>query len=106
MATRGEDEEGYVTLDAEGYRGRRSASLEGLALRLSERAKRRRKTVTLNPLNPRDRRVVHLALEDDPLVATRSLGRGYFRRLSIVPEDAAGTRRGRPRDRERRAAVS
>ena len=106
MATRGEDEEGYVTLDAEGYRGRRSASLEGLALRLSERAKRRRKTVTLNPLNPRDRRVVHLALEDDPLVATRSLGRGYFRRLSIVPEDAAGTRRGRPRDRERRAAAS
>ena len=106
MATRGEDEEGYVTLDAEGYRGRRSASLEGLALRLSERAKRRRKTVTLNPLNPRDRRVVHLALEDDPLVATRSLGRGYFRRLSIVPEDVSNARRGRPRDRERRAAAS
>ena len=106
MVTRGEEEEGHVALDAEGYRGRRSASLESLALRLGERAKRRRTTVTLNPLNPRDRRVVHLALEDDPLVATRSLGRGYFRRLSIVPEDAAGTRRGRPRDRDRRAAAS
>lgn len=106
MVTRGEEEEGHVTLDAEGYRGRRSASLESLALRLGERAKRRRTTVTLNPLNPRDRRVVHLALEDDPRVATRSLGRGYFRRLSIVPEDAAGTRRGRPRDRDRRAAAS
>ena len=106
MVTRGDEEEGHVTLDAEGYRGRRSASLESLALRLGERAKRRRTTVTLNPLNPRDRRVVHLALEDDPRVATRSLGRGYFRRLSIVPEDAAGTRRGRPRDRDRRAAAS
>lgn len=106
MVTRGDEEEGHVALDAEGYRGRRSASLESLALRLGERAKRRRTTVTLNPLNPRDRRVVHLALEDDPLVATRSLGRGYFRRLSIVPEDAAGTRRGRPRDRDRRAAAS
>lgn len=106
MVSRGEDEEGHLILDAEGYRERRRNSLESLALRLSERAKRRRKTVTLNPLSPRDRRVVHLALEGDPLVATKSLGRGYFRRLSIVPGETPGARRGRPRDRGRRAAVS
>ena len=102
MVAREEEEEAHLILDAEGYRERRRQSLESLALRLSERAKRRRKTVTLNPLSPRDRRVVHLALEDDPLVVTKSLGRGYFRRLSIVPEEAGSPRR----DRDRRAARS
>ncbi len=102
MIARGEEEEAHLVLDAEGYRERRRQSLESLALRLSERAKRRRKTVTLNPLSPRDRRVVHLALEDDPLVATRSMGRGYFRRLSIVPEEAGNNRR----DRDRRPSRS
>ncbi len=102
MVARGEEEEAHLILDAEGYRERRRQSLESLALRLSERAKRRRKTVTLNPLSPRDRRVVHLALEDDPLVVTKSMGRGYFRRLSIVPEEAGSPRR----DRDRRAARS
>ena len=102
MVARGEEEEAHLILDAEGYRKRRRQSLESLALRLSERAKRRRKTVTLNPLSPRDRRVVHLALEDDPLVVTKSMGRGYFRRLSIVPEEASSPRR----DRDRRAARS
>ncbi len=102
MVARGEEEEAHLILDAEGYRKRRRQSLESLALRLSERAKRRRKTVTLNPLSPRDRRVVHLALEDDPLVVTKSMGRGYFRRLSIVPEEAGSPRR----DRDRRAARS
>ncbi len=100
MVARGEEEEAHLILDAEGYRERRRQSLESLALRLSERAKRRRKTVTLNPLSPRDRRVVHLALEDDPLVVTKSMGRGYFRRLSIVPEEAGSPRR----DRDRRTA--
>lgn len=102
MVARGEEEEAHLVLDAEGYRERRRQSLESLALRLSERAKRRRKTVTLNPLSPRDRRVVHLSLEDDPLVTTRSMGRGYFRRLSIVPEEAGSNRR----DRDRRTARS
>ena len=99
MVARGEEDEAHLVLDAEGYRERRRQSLESLALRLSERAKRRRKTVTLNPLSPRDRRVVHLSLEDDPLVETRSMGRGYFRRLTIVPEGATNSRRDRPRDR-------
>ena len=102
MVARGEEEEAHLILDAEGYRERRRQSLESLALRLSERAKRRRKTVTLNPLSPRDRRVVHLALEDDPLVVTKSMGRGYFRRLSIVPEEAGNNRR----DRDRRPSRS
>lgn len=66
-------------------------------MRLGERAKRRRRPVTLSPLNPRDRRIIHLVLEDDPLVTTKSLGRGYLRRLSIVPEEAARRGRAGPR---------
>lgn len=101
MVARGDEEEAHLVLDAEGYRERRRQSLESLALRLGERAKRRRKTVTLNPLSPRDRRVVHLVLEDDPLVNTRSVGRGHLRRLSIVPENGGTTRRERPRSAAR-----
>lgn len=96
IVTRSDENEIHVALDAEGYRERRRKSLEHLALRLGERAKRRRKTVALSPLSPRDRRVIHLTLEGDPLVTTKSLGRGYFRRLFIVPEQ--GPRRERGRD--------
>ncbi len=95
MITRSEEGEAHLLLDAEGYRERRRKSLESLALRLGERAKRRRKTVTLSPLSPRDRRVVHLALQGDPLVTTRSTGRGYFRRLSIVPEEGQRREKGK-----------
>ncbi|MGH7962473.1 MAG: RNA-binding cell elongation regulator Jag/EloR [Candidatus Binatia bacterium] len=95
IVTRSEESEGHIALDAEGYRSRRRKSLETLALRLGERAKRRRKTVALGPLSPRDRRVIHVTLEGDPLVTTRSLGRGYLRRLFIVPEEGARRERGR-----------
>jgi spoIIIJ-associated protein len=95
MVTRSEEGETHFALDTEGYRGRRRKSLESLALRLGERAKRRRKTVTLSPLSPRDRRIIHLALQGDPLVTTRSTGRGYFRRLSIVPEEGQRRERGK-----------
>jgi spoIIIJ-associated protein len=86
------DEEGAVPLvvDAQDYRARRRQSLEALAQRLAERARRRGKPVTLNPMSPRDRRIVHLALQADPTLSTRSAGNGYYRKLVIVP---AGSRR-------------
>jgi len=95
IVTRSEESEVHLVLDAEGYRERRRKSLETLALRLGERAKRRHKTVALSPLSPRDRRVIHVALQGDPLVTTKSLGRGYFRRLFIVPEEGPRRERGR-----------
>jgi spoIIIJ-associated protein len=93
IITRSEEGEGHIVLDAEGYRERRRKSLETLALRLGERAKRGRKSMAMGPLSPRDRRVVHLTLQGDPLVTTKSMGRGYMRRLFIVPEE--GPRGGR-----------
>ena len=95
IVIRNDEVETHLLVDAAGYRERRRQNLENLALRLGEQAKRRRKTVTLSPLNPRDRRIVHLTLEGDPLVTTMSMGRGYFRRLNIVPEGGGRRERGR-----------
>lgn len=83
----GHDDEraGHVEVDANEYRSRRRAALEALAHRMAERARSKGRPVTLNPLNPRERRVVHLALQDDPTLTTRSAGSGFYRRIVIVP---------------------
>lgn len=73
-------------VDVEDYRGRRVRSLEDMALRLGEKAKRSRKTQEIDALSARDRRIVHMALKDDPWLTTKSLGQGGYRRLLIVPE--------------------
>ncbi len=73
-------------VDAEDYRGRRVRSLEDMALRMGEKAKRSRKTQGIDALSARDRRIVHLALKDDPWLTTKSLGQGAYRRLLIIPE--------------------
>jgi spoIIIJ-associated protein len=82
----------HVVVDIENYRERRRKSLEDMALRLGEKAKRQRKTVTVDALSAADRRIIHAALQDDPWVTTKSLGQGSYRRLLIIPE---GDRRKR-----------
>jgi spoIIIJ-associated protein len=76
----------HIVVDIENYRERRRRSLQDLALRMGEKAKRQRKTVTMDALSAADRRIIHAALEDDPWVTTRSLGQGAYRRLLIIPE--------------------
>ncbi|MDP2602308.1 MAG: RNA-binding cell elongation regulator Jag/EloR [Deltaproteobacteria bacterium] len=76
----------HLVIDIENYRERRRKSLEDMALRLGEKAKRQRKTVTVDALSAADRRIIHAALQDDPWVTTRSLGQGSYRRLLIIPE--------------------
>ncbi len=88
-----QSEAARVIVDSQGYRARREASLREMAHRMAEQAKERQRPVTLNPMSPRDRRIVHLALSDTG-VTTRSSGDGYLRNLVIIP---AGTRRSRPR---------
>lgn len=73
-------------VDVEGYRVRRVRTLEDMALRLGEKAKRSRETQEIESLNAADRRIVHMALKDDPWLTTRSLGQGPYRRLLIVPD--------------------
>jgi spoIIIJ-associated protein len=76
----------HIVIDIEKYRERRRKTLEDMALRLGEKAKRQRKTVTIDALSAADRRIIHAALQDDPWVSTKSLGQGSYRRLLIIPE--------------------
>jgi spoIIIJ-associated protein len=76
-----------VRIDVEGYRERRQESLEQLARRLADKAKATGRVVTLNPMSPRDRRVIHMTLQADADVTTWSEGEGHFRRLLIGPRD-------------------
>lgn len=99
IVTKSDDIDAHIAVDVEGYRERRWKSLENLALRLGERVKRRRKPATLSPMSPRDRRVIHLTLEGDPLVTTKSTGRGYFRQVCIVPEEGQRKDKGKTTSR-------
>jgi len=72
-------------IDVEGYRRRREESLRGLALRMADRVKSTGQSVTLEPMPPNERRIVHLALADDPNVITVSIGEGESRKVAITP---------------------
>lgn len=75
----------HVLVDAEGYRSRRDNSLASMARRLGKQAVEQGKIITFEPMNPRDRRVVHLALAKFEGVITKSDGEGDNRRVQIIP---------------------
>lgn len=75
----------HVLVDAEGYRSRRDNSLATMARRLGKQAVELGKIITFEPMNPRDRRVVHLALAKFEGVITKSDGEGDDRRVQIIP---------------------
>ena len=74
-----------VQVDVEGYLATRKLNLEKLAMRLADKSKRIRKPISLGQMNGYDRRIVHMALKDDPGVETKSRGEGYMRKLVIFP---------------------
>jgi spoIIIJ-associated protein len=75
----------HVLVDADGYRLRREASLATMARRLGKQAVDEGKIITFEPMNPRDRRVVHLALAKFEGLITKSDGEGDSRRVQIIP---------------------
>src|SRR5271156_2020721 len=79
-----------ISLETESYRARRRQQLHRMALSMGEKAKREHKPVRLDPMPPRERRVVHLALKDDPMITTRSAGGGVVRSVEIVPTGGGG----------------
>ncbi|MGK7345308.1 MAG: RNA-binding cell elongation regulator Jag/EloR [Candidatus Nitrospinota bacterium M3_3B_026] len=83
-----------VVLDAENYREKRKLAVFQKAKRAADDAVRTRRPYPLAPMNPAERRLVHLALADDPRVETRSEGEGARRRVVIHPSGAAS--RGKP----------
>ena len=74
-----------VVLDAEGYRQRRVEALQGMAHRSARKALREARPIELPPMNPAERRVVHLFLRDNPRVMTESEGVGDARRVRVSP---------------------
>lgn len=89
MVGRDEGSPGRAVIDVEHYRERRQEHLSGMARRLAEKAKQTGHPVTLNPMSPRDRRVVHMALQGDDAVTTRSQGDGQYRQVMILPSEGA-----------------
>lgn len=75
-----------VVLDVEGYRKRREETLTRLAVRLADRVKRSSEPMVLEPMTAPERRVIHLALQDNPYVVTTSEGEEPFRRVVIQPK--------------------
>lgn len=77
----------YIPLrvDVEGYQQRRLDRAEQLALRAAERVEERRRSITLDPMTPAERRIVHTTLADNSAVETQSSGEGEERRVTVSP---------------------
>lgn len=73
----------HLIIDSEDYRQKRKESLEQLAIRMAEKAKRQRRDIILNPMNSYERRIVHSILQKDGEVSTRSEGRDPYRKVII-----------------------
>lgn len=83
VVNKNEEEYVRVKVDTENYRQRRKDTLENLARNISFKVRRNGKTVTLEPMNPYERRVIHSALQNDRYVETHSEGEEPFRRVVV-----------------------
>ena len=72
-----------VKLDTENYRARRKETLENLAKNIAFKVKRSRRSFTLEPMNPYERRIIHSTLQNDKFVATRSEGEEPYRKVVV-----------------------
>lgn len=79
-----------VKVDTENYRQRRKETLENLAKNISYKVKRTRRPVSLEPMNPYERRIIHSALQNDRYVTTHSEGDEPFRRVVVTPRRDSG----------------
>jgi spoIIIJ-associated protein len=87
-ASRLSDDPTRVVVDVEGNAEARESLLSRLATRAARRARDTSRAVALDPMNGRDRRLIHLALRDDDDIATMSIGEGRYRQVLVVPEGA------------------
>lgn len=77
----------FILLDVENYRERRQDTLEALARRLAGKVKRTGEEIRLEPMAAGERRIIHLALQDDHAVSTDSEGEAPYRYVVIRPKD-------------------
>ncbi len=95
-----------IMVDVEQYRERRERSLKRLASRMAERVAKSGRPILLNYMNPYERRIIHLALEEDSRVYTESDGNGVYKRVRVIPTERKKSGRrnsggGRGRDDDR-----
>ena len=85
VVNKGQKEYIRVKVDTENYRSRRKETLENLAKNLAYKAKRTKNSVSLEPMNPYERRIIHSALQNDKYVTTHSEGEDPYRKVIITP---------------------
>ena len=73
-----------VKVDTENYRERRKATLEELAKNIAYKVKRTKRAVSLEPMNPYERRIIHSALQNDKYVTTKSEGEEPYRHIIVL----------------------
>jgi spoIIIJ-associated protein len=83
-----------IVIDTEEYRTRREGSLLATALQTAQKVRKTHKPVTLGPMSPHDRRIIHIALKNDKTLTTKSRGEGEFRKIVIIPTRRGGTDEG------------
>ena len=99
VANTGKEEYSRVVVDCEGYRSKREETLKSLAEKLANKAVRTGRKVSLEPMNPFERRIIHSALAENTEVKTASEGKEPNRYISIIPNNM---KPGRPLREDRR----
>ena len=77
----------FLSVDVQEYRLRQEQRLRRLARRMARQAVQAGRPITLQPMSARDRRIVHLEVQEDPQVTTQSIGEGEERRVMILPRE-------------------
>ena len=85
LLTRLSGEESKLIFDSGSYRGQREKELRLMASKAAERVKVSKVPFSFDPMNPNERRIIHLALADDQTIRTESQGNGEHRRVTIHP---------------------
>ena len=92
VVNKGKDKYVRIKVDTEDYRNRRKETLESLAKNIAYRVKRSRKPVSLEPMNPYERRIIHSTLQNDKFVSTRSEGEEPFRHVVVYLDKEKNSR--------------
>ena len=74
-----------IVVDIDHYRSRRADALARMAARVGERVKMTGKPMTIGPFNAHDRRIIHIAIKEEPSLRTESIGEGLIKKISIIP---------------------
>ena len=75
-------------IDVQGYRERRERQLRQMALRMADQVSKTGRKISLEPMTATERRIIHLALRDNPQITTESIGEEPNRKVVILPKES------------------